>query len=417
MKDLSIQLEDYEGLGEQKPLDSTEAKKGFLLVSKSGNHIRVSRSAWQLLQAVRLGMSPAEISEAMRGENTGEAITPELIERKYQDVAAKLAAIEERSMRTRLPWGFWWKFRLIPAAVVRQVVRPLALLYHPAIASLFLLIIAAALVFGVGGGIPRTLDEGAWITAYLLFTASLIVHEFGHAAAAARYGAPPHDIGFAMYLIYPAFYSDVTAAWRLTRLQRVAVDLGGCYFQFIAGTGMLVAFQAWHWEPLRLTFLLILYSSLFSLNPIFKFDGYWALADLLGVTNLSAQPRRIRRHLLDRFRHKPAAALPWPGWITAVLICYSIVSSAVWTYFIARLFPLLFMQAKTFILDLARLSHSIGSGLRPSLHDIQGLLASCFFLLLTSVMLWQLCKRGYSILRSIQVNRMASSLRPQGAEA
>ena len=41
------------------------------------------------------------------------------------------------------------------------------------------------------------------------------------------------NIGFALYFIYPAFYTDVTKVWRLPRLKRAVVDLGGIYFQAI----------------------------------------------------------------------------------------------------------------------------------------------------------------------------------------
>ncbi len=55
---------------------------------------------------------------------------------------------------------------------------------------------------------------------YLLFLLSIVIHEFGHAGASVKYGASPAGIGFALYLIFPVFYSDVTVSWKLKSKQR-----------------------------------------------------------------------------------------------------------------------------------------------------------------------------------------------------
>ena len=46
-------------------------------------------------------------------------------------------------------------------------------------------------------------------------------HEFGHAAAARRGGATPGAMGAGIYLVWPAFYTDVTDSYRLGRWGRV----------------------------------------------------------------------------------------------------------------------------------------------------------------------------------------------------
>ena len=43
-------------------------------------------------------------------------------------------------------------------------------------------------------------------------------HEFGHAAAARRGGATPGVMGAGLYLVWPAFYTDVTDSYRLGRV-------------------------------------------------------------------------------------------------------------------------------------------------------------------------------------------------------
>ena len=67
------------------------------------------------------------------------------------------------------------------------------------------------------------------------------------------FGALPDRIGIGIYVIYPALFSDVTAAWRLSRGQRVLVDLGGSYFQLLVTVALLAAERVTHAPLLRFT--------------------------------------------------------------------------------------------------------------------------------------------------------------------
>ena len=59
------------------------------------------------------------------------------------------------------------------------------------------------------------------------------MHETGHAAACAYGGGRPGAIGFGVYLLFPAFYTDVTDSYRLSRGGRLRTDLGGLYFNVL----------------------------------------------------------------------------------------------------------------------------------------------------------------------------------------
>ena len=50
-----------------------------------------------------------------------------------------------------------------------------------------------------------------------LSVASMLFHECGHAAACRYGGARPGVIGMGIYLIWPAFFTNVTDAYRLGR--------------------------------------------------------------------------------------------------------------------------------------------------------------------------------------------------------
>ena len=62
---------------------------------------------------------------------------------------------------------------------------------------------------------------------YGLLTLGAVIHELGHAAACRYGGAEPGEIGVGVYIVFPAFYTDVTESYRLDRTGRVRTDLAG----------------------------------------------------------------------------------------------------------------------------------------------------------------------------------------------
>ena len=62
---------------------------------------------------------------------------------------------------------------------------------------------------------------------------SAAFHEIGHAAACRYGGGRPGGMGAGIYMVWPAFYTDVTDAYRLPRRARLRTDLGGIYFNAV----------------------------------------------------------------------------------------------------------------------------------------------------------------------------------------
>ena len=111
-------------------------------------------------------------------------------------------------------------------------------------------------------------------------------HEFGHAAAARRGGATPGAMGAGLYLVWPAFYTDVTDSYRLGRAGRLRTDLGGLYFNAIVA----VVITGCGGRPGTTRLLLVVATQILQmlrqLTPLVRFDGYHVLADLTGVPDL-----------------------------------------------------------------------------------------------------------------------------------
>lgn len=197
---------------------------------------------------------------------------------------------------------------LLPAPLASRCTGALRWLFQPALALPLLLafVLLHALV------LPAAMQDvhGAWSRQdAALLAAGLLLsglwHELGHTAACRYFNCPHGAIGFGLYFVFPAWYADVSKAWRLGPRQRAVVDLGGVYFQAVLLIG-LDGYALASGNPLALKLVwLITFTMLFTLNPAFKFDGYWLLSDLSGLHNLH---QRVRDSTAAWFGHLLQAA-------------------------------------------------------------------------------------------------------------
>jgi putative peptide zinc metalloprotease protein len=354
----SIDFSDFRGFAEPLFVETSEGGRIFMLIGPSGSHIRLSPSAYHLLRQVQAGVSFATLAERAAGD-TEAAVDESQVREAYERLIDKIDRIERKG-RQGLSSQFWLRRRLIPAPWVGRISQRLTFLFHPLVALMALGFIGTSFYLLLGQGLKVDFASRDLAVGYLLFLGSLVVHELGHSTACARYGAPPHDIGFTMYLVYPAFYSDVTSAWQLRRWQRVVVDLGGTYLQFIVAGGFALVFLRTGDRSYEAAFALCWYGALFSLNPVFKFDGYWMLADALGVTNLASQPRRLLLYARNRLLGWRVDPLPWPWYVVAALVLYTPLTFLIWGFFVHALLPMVWRRTLAFPEQAVELIRAFG---------------------------------------------------------
>lgn len=134
-----------------------------------------------------------------------------------------------------------------------------------------------------------------------------LVHELGHTLSSTKFGVRVRKSGLYLIGLYPMPYVDCTDAdLSATRVQRIIISLSGLFTDVLVA---LCAFIAWHFVEgdFFKTFLanVFMFSSvnsvLFNANPLIKLDGYYALADWLGIRNMytdaSKSFRGIRRKI------------------------------------------------------------------------------------------------------------------------
>lgn len=232
--------------------------------------------------------------------------------------AAQVAAAHKLPLGRRLVEGqFYW--RLLKKKRVEKVCAPLAVFYEPLSVLLALVLVAVTrwlLYSTTDRHFVRQLvldfSPGEYIISLALLLAVVLFHEFGHAAAQLRYGLGAGGIGFQLYHYLPAFFANVSASWRLKPRQRMVVDLGGIYFQTVAGSVLYLLFLQTQYLPFLTTVIVADLLSVVTLNPFLRFDGYWLLSDALAVPNLHEQSRRMLTHYWRRLTRREAGPSPLP---------------------------------------------------------------------------------------------------------
>jgi putative peptide zinc metalloprotease protein len=291
------------------PFENGSHDRGLYLVEVGDACLVVNEAVHGVLLALRECPETPEELARIYELRTGQKVSVEVL-------SDLLSSRIPESLFSHTPYPaqktpFIFSFRLIPERLVRPLSSVLSLLFSKWVVLPVLCAFVAAeyWVFSASvSAIQHQFPPVDFLLLYLALVGSTLFHELGHAAACHRYRCPHGDIGFALYFIYPAFYTDVTKAWRLTPRRRAVVDIGGVYFQCILIVALAVYVSlSGSLFALRVIWL-TQFTLFFTLNPIFKMDGYWLLSDLSGLTNLHKQMREMLACVFGRLAGRPAAS-------------------------------------------------------------------------------------------------------------
>jgi putative peptide zinc metalloprotease protein len=197
---------------------------------------------------------------------------------------------------------------LLPEKAVNALAVVLAPLYWPpvVVAVLLALAVVDALVLAQAdlmASVQQVLLTPALLLGIVaLLTAGAMIHELGHATACRYGGARPGVIGVGVYVVFPAFFTNVTDSYRLDRAGRIRTDLGGLYFNCLCLLGLGMAYLATGHGFFLLAAALMHIEMVQQLVPTLRFDGYFVLADIAGVPDLF---NRIRPVLLSLLPGRP----------------------------------------------------------------------------------------------------------------
>jgi putative peptide zinc metalloprotease protein len=287
------------------PFHNGSDRDEYLLRTPDERQFRISAAAYKILSELQGGLSLEEVYAGLPGTNATFVEFRDFVLKHYQ---AFLASGEESARpMARAPMKLLLHYQLLPGTVVARIAARLATVYHASFAFIFVFLIVAAhvaLYSGFQANRPGTIHTSLALLAAFF---SVVVHEFGHASAVARFGGTPGSIGAGLYILMPVLYADVSQVWSFRPRQRIVVDLGGIYFQQICFAFLAVMALLLHSASLRAACISIDVMTAVSINPVFRFDGYWILVDWLGVPNLHRHAGAYLKTTL-----KSLARLRWP---------------------------------------------------------------------------------------------------------
>jgi putative peptide zinc metalloprotease protein len=216
---------------------------------------------------------------------------------------------------------------VVPERVVHAVTTLLWPLFLPVVVVSILASLVAVDVWLFGfHGIAQSLRQTLYDPAFVLLMLGLVIvsaafHECGHATACRYGGARPGRMGVGLYLVWPAFYTDVTDAYRLGKAGRIRTDLGGVYFNGIFILLTAGAYFATGFEPLLLMIPLQHAQILHQFLPVVRLDGYYILSDLAGVPDMFMRIGPTMKSLLP-WREPDHSVRKLKPWVRVLVTAY-----------------------------------------------------------------------------------------------
>jgi putative peptide zinc metalloprotease protein len=300
-------------LGEYQ--DSGYAQPPSLVRRADGQIIQMSPLLYGVACRIDGSRDPAAIADLV-GAELGHSLTTDQVRFLITTKLLPLGIIADQAAPAALPkaaplLALRARGTLLSERAVNAVGALLTPLFRwPVVATVVVSVTAVDwwlfAVHGLGGGVRQVLHDPVDLLIVLgLSVVSAMFHECGHAAGCRYGGARPGVIGVGIYLVWPAFFTNVTDSYRLSRAGRLRTDLGGLYFNAVFMLALAGLYTATSSQILLLVIALTHLEMLEQLMPFVRFDGYFILSDLVGVPDLFARIAPVLRSALVRNRRDP----------------------------------------------------------------------------------------------------------------
>ncbi len=145
---------------------------------------------------------------------------------------------------------------------------------------------------------------------YITVSIVTALHELAHAVTCRHFGGRVQDMGFLLMYFVPCFYCNVSDTYLFKeKRKRLWVIFAGGFFELFIWALAVLAWRLAAPEAFlsRVFFIVVAVGAvktLFNFNPLIKLDGYYLLADYLGIANLRKEAlgglgRFFRRFVLN----------------------------------------------------------------------------------------------------------------------
>jgi putative peptide zinc metalloprotease protein len=150
-------------------------------------------------------------------------------------------------------------------------------------------------------------------------------------------------MGVGIYIVWPAFYTDITDAYRLRKWGRLRTDIGGMYFNMIFALGMGAVYALTGFEAILLLIVVQTFAVIQQSLPFLRLDGYYIISDLTGVPDILMRIKPVLASLVPG-RKADDRVTELKPWVRAVVTTY-----------IALLVPLLALMFTLMVINAPRL--------------------------------------------------------------
>jgi putative peptide zinc metalloprotease protein len=243
------------------------------------------------------------------------------------------------------------KFRaaVIPEGLTRAITTVFKPLFLPPVV---LLAVAGFLALDVwlffAHGISQSLRHTIYNPALMLALLGGVVlatafHEIGHATALRYGGGKPGVMGAGVYIVWPAFYTDITDSYRLDKRGRLRTDLGGMYFNALFALAIGGAYALTGFEPLLLLIVVQTFAIVQQSLPFLRLDGYYIVSDLTGVPDILSRIKPLLASLVPG-REPDERVTELKPWVRVVVTAY-----------VATLVPLIAFMFAVMVINAPRL--------------------------------------------------------------
>src|SRR3954463_4257840 len=208
--------------------DSGFKEPPYIARRKDGQVVRLAPVLYALAEEVDGRRDTAQIAEAL-SHRIQRGVDAEMVETLLDGQLRRLGLVAQRNgvtaevARVDPLLALRFRARVVPARVVRAAATVLRPLFWPPvmIAVVAGLVALDAWLFGTHG-ISQSVRHVLYQPALVLLLLAAVVaatafHELGHATAVHYGGARPGVMGVGVYLVWPAFYTDITDSYRLGR--------------------------------------------------------------------------------------------------------------------------------------------------------------------------------------------------------
>jgi putative peptide zinc metalloprotease protein len=352
----------YEGSGFKEP--------PYIARRADGQVIQLPQLLYMLAEEIDGRSSYDEIGDRL-SQRFRRGLSPDnvrfLVDEKLRPLGVVTQADGSSPQLQKLDPLLALKFRaaVVPERVVNAITTVLRPLFLPPVVVAVLGGLVALDVWlfffhGVAQSLRQTLYDPAFILLLLgLVVISAAFHECGHATACRYGGARPGAMGAGIYLVWPAFYTDVTDAYRLGKAGRLRTDLGGIYFNVVFILLTAAAYAVTGFEPLLLVIPLQHLEILHQLLPFLRLDGYYIVSDLTGVPDM-----------FNRIKPALQSLLPWRKPDDRVTALKPWVRVAVSVY-VLTLFPALAFLFGMMLINAPRIFATAYDSFFVQLHKVE----------------------------------------------